>query len=110
MPTALDTAASSPRRPVCTTLAACCPLLLLGLYVGLSWERGGRFVDSYSSRDYGAGFVVFGLLILVVAGLVLAGVAFGAWAVLRREQPPWAARGILVVNGLILLAGLSVIL
>lgn len=103
-------ATAKTRRPVCTVLAACGPVLLLSLYFGLSSVRGTRLYDAYALRNYGTGLVAFGLLLVVTAGLVLAGVGFGVGAVLRRERPAWAARGILVVNGLILLAALSTIL
>lgn len=91
---------------MCTLLAASGPVLLLGLYVGLSSVRGTRLYDAYALRNYGTGIVAFALLVAVSAGLILGGAASGVWAVLRRERPVWAARGILVVNGLILLAAL----
>lgn len=97
-------------RAVCTWAGALCPVLLLGLYGGLSSNAGARFYDRFALRNYGSGLVAFGVLILLVGGILLAGMALGIGAVVRKEQPRWAARGVLVVNGLIVLAALSLML
>ena len=103
-------ASSKTPRPVCTAIAACCPLVLLGLYEFLASSRGTRIYDGFATRNFGNGLVAFGLLMLVIAGLVLAGLGTALWAVVRRERPVWLARVMLVLNAVILLGALRVVM
>lgn len=92
-------------RAVGTVIATGCPLLLLGLYGFLVSPRGTRMYDAFASRNVGTGLVAFGLLMLVIAGILLVGLAAAAWAVLRREKPIWLARVVLALHvALVLLA------
>lgn len=96
---------SAQRRPICASLAAACPLLLLLLVFVLSTPRGTHLYDRIAGT-YGTALVAFGVLILVIVALLASGLALAVASLLRREKPAWIAVSALVVNGLIAAAGL----
>lgn len=97
-------------QAVCAALSLASPLILLGMYLFLSTEWGGRWFDKYSLRNYGSGIVTFALLLLVVAAIMIFGVAMGLWALRRRERPRWLASLALALNSLILLFAFGMLL
>ncbi len=81
---------SPPKRPVCSVISICCPVLLFGFLMFLQTPQGHRFSAALFERYFTAGPV----LLLAVYGalwlcLGLLGLVFVVIAFIPREKPRW---------------------
>jgi len=81
---------SHPKRSVCSVLACCCPVLLLGIQFFLGTEQGRHLNEQLFARYYTAGaLLMLGFYGAIGLCLVLLGLALGVIALIRRETPFW---------------------
>jgi len=78
------------KRPVCSVVSLCCPLLLLGLRLFLATPPGRHLTQQLFGRYYTAGTLfALGFYGAIGLGLALLGLNLGVIAFVRREKPLW---------------------
>ena len=93
------------RCALCSAVAICCPVLLLGMFLFLATRQAQAFNEHLFARYYTLGMLLMlGFYSAIGLGLVGLGFILGVIACIRREAPFWLPWLAVTVNALAPLA------